>query len=267
MIRQNGFNEPLITASDRSFQYGDGCFSTLLIKHGKIQLWDYHQERMEACLQRLTMPSPDWLKIELALNQAAIGKPLAGIKLHISRGEGGRGYSPSQAHSSRITLSHFDFPAHYHQWQRQGVTLGVCEQRMGLNPLLAGHKHNNRLEQVLLRGEMDRAGYDDGVCLDLNHHIVETTMANLFWVKNGTLYTPCLDNAGVAGVARRMILQSATSFGLTVEIGQFSIEHLIAADEVFMSNAIIEVAPVIGIAHHLYTIGRYVRHFQESFNS
>lgn len=267
MIGQNGFNEPLITASDRSFQYGDGCFSTLLIKHGKIQLWDYHQERMEACLQRLTMPSPDWLKIELALNQAAIGKPLAGIKLHISRGEGGRGYSPSQAHSSRITLSHFDFPAHYHQWQRQGVTLGVCEQRMGLNPLLAGHKHNNRLEQVLLRGEMDRAGYDDGVCLDLNHHIVETTMANLFWVKNGTLYTPCLDNAGVAGVARRMILQSATSFGLTVEIGQFSIEHLIAADEVFMSNAIIEVAPVIGIAHHLYTIGRYVRHFQESFNS
>lgn len=267
MIGQNGFNEPLITASDRSFQYGDGCFSTLLIKQGKIQLWDYHQERMEACLQRLTMPSPDWLKIELALNQAAIGKPLAGIKLHISRGEGGRGYSPSQAHSSRITLSHFDFPAHYHQWQRQGVTLGVCEQRMGLNPLLAGHKHNNRLEQVLLRGEMDRAGYDDGVCLDLNHHIVETTMANLFWVKNGTLYTPSLDNAGVAGVARRMILQSATSFGLTVEIGQFSIEHLIAADEVFMSNAIIEVAPVIGIAHHLYTIGRYVRDFQESFNS
>lgn len=266
MIRQHGLNDSLITASDRSFQYGDGCFSTLLIKQGKIQLWDYHQERIQACLQCLAIPSPDWSIIEDAINHIAKDEQQAGIKLHISRGDGGRGYSPSQRHPAKITLSRFDFPAHYHQWRRHGVMLGVCEQRMGLNPLLAGHKHNNRLEQVLLRGEMDRAGYADGVCLDLNHHIVETTMANLFWVKKKTLYTPSLDNAGVAGVARRMILQSATSFGLTVEIGQFSMEHLIAADEVFISNAIIEVAPIIGIVNHPYAIGRYVRYFQESFN-
>lgn len=256
-----------ISTRDRSFQYGDGGFTTILVKQAKLQLWPFHQQRLLSCLECLSIHAPNWHDLEQTLNQMALEREEGGIKVHVSRGQGGRGYSPSMASQALITLESFDYPPHYHQWRQSGVQLGVCSKRMGLNPLLAGHKHNNRLEQVLLRAEMDLAGYQDGVCLDIHDRIVETTMANLFWVKGRTLYTPKLDYAGVAGVARRHILQSATSLGLTVEIGQFPIDHLADADEVFITNALIEVAPVIGIAHQTYSTGCYSRYFQENFNS
>jgi len=44
----NGEQSDLVSVSDRSFQYGDGCFTTMLVKQGQIQYWQYHLDRMEA---------------------------------------------------------------------------------------------------------------------------------------------------------------------------------------------------------------------------
>ncbi|MCG3729830.1 aminodeoxychorismate lyase [Vibrio cincinnatiensis] len=267
MYWHNGKVVDSVSVADRSFQYGDGCFTTMLTKCGRIQHWDYHRERMEACLERLGIMMPDWQRVNDTLANVITLDEKAGIKLHVSRVGNGRGYSPDQQRPANITIHPFDYPEYYSQWRKVGLTLGVCSQRMGRNPLLAGHKHNNRLEQVLLKGEMDRAGYPDGVCLDLDGFIVETTMANLFWIKGDELYTPNLCHAGVSGVARRIILQSAASLGLTVQLGHFPVEDLYQADEVFISNALLEVAPVTSITSHHYTIGTYVRAFQEIFDS
>ncbi|XAW88962.1 aminodeoxychorismate lyase [Vibrio sp. CDRSL-10 TSBA] len=267
MFWHNGELTDVVSVSDRSFQYGDGCFTTMLTRQGQIELWGYHVERMEACLNVLSIPLPDWEQISLWLQQAMLADDKAGLKLHISRGQGGRGYSPANLLHPDVTISHFSYPAHYAAWQQEGIRLGVCHHRMGLNPMLAGHKHNNRLEQVLLKGEMDQAGYADGVCLDLNQHVVETTMANLFWRKGDTLYTPDLSNSGVAGVARRLIVEQAPDLGLNLESGAFKLDHLADAEEVFISNAIMETAPVIEISGQTYPIGHYTRRFQESFHS
>ncbi|MBY8273802.1 aminodeoxychorismate lyase [Vibrio fluvialis] len=267
MFWHNGKATELVAIADRSFQYGDGCFTTILTKQSDIQHWPYHIERMEACLNLLDIPLPDWAQIRSWLDAAILDDERAGLKLHISRGEGGRGYSPAHLTQPNVTISNFAFPGHYADWQQHGLHLGVCHHRMGINPLLAGHKHNNRLEQVLLKGEMDRAGFADGVCLDIHGHLVETTMANLFWIKGETLYTPSLDNAGVSGIARRLIIQDAPKFGLKVVIGEFELDHLYNADEVFISNAIMEVAPVTALSGQHYSIGFYTRRFQESFNS
>ncbi len=267
MVWVNGVVSETVSIGDRSFQYGDGCFTTILTRNGKVQHWQLHIERLEACLNVLDIPLPDWQQIEEWIDLALLSDTKAGLKIHITRGVGGRGYSPSQVTKPNVTISHFSFPAHYAQWQANGLQLGLCSKRMGLNPMLAGHKHNNRLEQVLLKGEMDRAGYSDGLCLDIHGHIVETTSANIFWVKGGTLYTPSLVNAGVAGVARKIILQQSTQLGMKVVMGDFELDHLDNAEEVFISNALLEVAPITQIGQHQYSIGTQTRRFQESFNS
>ncbi len=267
MIWVNGQLSEVTALGDRSFQYGDGCFTTILTKSGKMQQWEFHIERMVACLQLLGIPVPDWRQVENWVELALLPDEKAGIKIHISRGVGGRGYSPANLNQPNVTISRFTFPAHYAQWQASGLVLGVCSKRMGLNPMLAGHKHNNRLEQVLLKAEMDEAGLADGLCLDIHGHIVETTAANVFWIKGGTLYTPSLLNAGVAGVARRAILDHSRQLGMKVVMGDFELDHLDNAEEIFISNALLEIAPVIQIAQHQYSIGKQTRRFQESFNS
>jgi 4-amino-4-deoxychorismate lyase len=263
----NGKPADSVALADRSFQYGDGCFTTMLTINGRIQNWSLHTERMQACLDLLDIRAPDWNEVERWLQHAASPDKHAGLKLHISRGEGGRGYSPVGAESPTVTISQFSFPSHYYQWRKDGIELGICQHKMGLNPLLAGHKHNNRLEQVLLRSEVDQMGVQDGIVCDIQGHVVETTMANLFWVKGKTLYTPGMDMCGVAGVVRRTVIQDAPSMGLKVLIGEFELDHLDNADEVFITNSVLGVAPVISIGSKRYTIGPVTRKIQENQSS
>ncbi|MGO1296012.1 MAG: aminodeoxychorismate lyase [Vibrio sp.] len=266
MILVNGVVAEHISVSDRAFQYGDGCFTTMLTCNGHIQQWQYHQERVAACLDALGIRLLNWPEVQAWLAKAALPDLQAGLKLHVSRGQGGRGYSPALVSEPTVTIQSFSFPAHYAQWQSEGIDLGLCQQRLGLNPLLAGHKHNNRLEQVLMKAEMDKAGWQDGLCCDLNDHVIETTMANIFWVKDDILCTPDLSYSGVAGVARRCVIEAAQDSGLTVAVGRYCLTDLWDAEEVFITNAMLGVAPVRHIQSHSYAVGKYTRRFQKRFH-
>lgn len=263
----NGQLATTISVSDRSFQYGDGCFTTLLSKNKNIQNWPLHIERMQACLDLLAIPSPDWSLVKTWLDKAALSDERAGLKLHISRGAGGRGYNPSGAIEPLVTINCFSYPKHYFDWQQNGVELGVCQRKLGIMPLLAGHKHNNRLEQVLIRAELEPSDFQDGVVMDINNRVIETTMANLFWIKQGVLYTPCLMSCGVAGVIRRKVIEEAHSRGMDLQIGDYTLEQLKSADEVFMTNSILGVAPVKKIEGSQFPIGANTRSIQEKLDS
>ncbi|PMH46800.1 aminodeoxychorismate lyase [Vibrio sp. 10N.286.49.B3] len=263
----NGERTKQLELSDRSFQYGDGCFTTMQTRDGQIDLFEQHQQRVDACLAVLAMPALDWTKVKIWLDKAVSSSSLAGIKLHISRGQGGRGYSFKGVGSPVVTISAFEYPQHYLSWQHSGVKLGVCQQRLGLVPMLAGHKHNNRLEQVLLKAEMDQQGEVDGIVLDINHHVIETTMANIFWTCGNILYTPALDQSGVAGVMRKQVLKKADLLGLIVKEGQYTFEHLLDSEEVFMTNSILGVAPITAIQTSYYSIGPHTKALQGILNS
>ncbi len=267
MFWVNGTVCDAVALSDRSFQYGDGCFTTILTEEGEPRFWPEHVERMEQTLQRLMIGALDWQQLYVWVKQAAFADSVAGVKVHISRGTGGRGYSPTQVHTPNVTISAFAFPEHYHLLRQTGVELGLCTARMGLNPLLAGLKHNNRLEQVLLKAEMDKLGLVDGVALDIHGHVIETTMANLFWRRGLRWYTPSLTKAGVSGVMRRQVVAWFAARQQALMVGDFTLPHLLTSDEVFMTNAILSVAPVKAITATTFAIGNTTRSLQEHFTS
>nr|WP_319555042.1 aminodeoxychorismate lyase [uncultured Vibrio sp.] len=247
MFWVNGIPQTHVSLSDRSFQYGDGCFTTILTKKGELVYWPEHVARMEACLKTLGIPFPDWQVVFEWAADAAMSEDYAGVKIHISRGTGGRGYSPSGIEGPTVTISNFPFPRHYVDWQANGISLGVCETRLGIQPLLAGHKHNNRLEQILAKAEMEGTGFADAVTLNVQNHVIETTMANLFWVKDNSVYTPDLSLSGVAGVMRRKVLEFCVANRINVKVDTFYLAELLEADEVWMCNSLLGVAPVTSI--------------------
>ncbi|WP_434528142.1 aminodeoxychorismate lyase [Vibrio sp. K4] len=271
MFWVNGLPQTHISLGDRSFQYGDGCFTTIKTKKGELEHWQAHVERMEACLKTLHIPFPDWSQVFDWVMKAVLNDELAGIKIHISRGTGGRGYSPSGIEGPVVTISNFAFPSHYSSWQENGVPLGVCEIRLGIQPLLAGHKHNNRIEQVLAKAEIEGTEFTDAVTLNVQNHVIETTMANLFWVKDKKVYTPDLSLSGVAGVMRRKVLEFLQTNGYPVQVATFELSDLLNADEVLMCNSLLGVAPVSGISTPDnkidFPIGKLTRRLQGNLNS
>lgn len=271
MFWVNGLPQTHISLGDRSFQYGDGCFTTIKTKKGELEHWQAHVERMEACLKTLHIPFPDWSQVFDWAMKAVLNDELAGIKIHISRGTGGRGYSPSGIEGPVVTISNFAFPSHYSSWQENGVPLGVCRTRLGIQPLLAGHKHNNRIEQVLAKAEIEGTEFTDAVTLNVQNHVIETTMANLFWVKDKKVYTPDLSLSGVAGVMRRKVLEFLQTNGYPVQVATFELSDLLNADEVLMCNSLLGVAPVSGISTPDnkidFPIGKLTRRLQGNLNS
>ncbi|EPE37642.1 Aminodeoxychorismate lyase [Candidatus Photodesmus katoptron] len=262
----NGKLSSSISVMDRSFQYGDGCFTTMLVFEGKIQHWDMHVKRMEECLHFLNIALPNWEKVYKWLMEARLKNRKSGLKLHITRGKGHFGYNSQGIESPNITISHFLVPNHYKRLIRYGLELGVCNQNLGINPLLAGYKHNNRLEQVLLKLEINRLGLFDAIVLDIKKNLIETTIANLFWVKNNIIYTPSLENAGVNGITRQLVIQFSSSKNLKLIIDNFQFQCLDDAEEIFITNSILGVVPVIKIISKHYNIGKVTRYFQERLN-
>jgi 4-amino-4-deoxychorismate lyase len=245
--------------TDRGLHYGDGLFETMALHEGRIRRLDMHLERLRDGCRRLGFPdlNEDTLRRELAA--ASRGQGDAVLKLVITRGAGGRGYRPPvQASVTRI-LFRYPWPDYPSDWSQQGIELRICRTRLGLNPMLAGLKHLNRLEQVMARAEWEE-GAQEGLMLDADGNVVEGTMTNLFVSPaEGQLVTPDLALAGVAGVTRRHILERARGQGLAVQVRRLALDELLESREIFVCNSIAGVWPVRRIESHRYAVGALTR--------
>ncbi len=239
----NGQKNDQISIADRALAYGDGVFSTAKIANGKVEMLEQHLERLKTSCQRLcidSIDSEDFSQLETELKQVAVSFPLAVLKVLISAGQGGRGYSRKGIKHHTVIITVHEFPSHYQQWQQQGITVSDSQILLGLNPLFAGIKHLNRLEQVLIRKELDNSNFDDFLVYDLNHQLVEGSSSNVFWFKGEQLFTPELTHAGVAGLKRAQILQL---YPQTQQV-KVTKSALADIDAMFLCNCVMGIVPV-----------------------
>lgn len=99
------------------------------------------------------------------MTMLATGHDSGVLKVIISRGSGGRGYSAMNCQAATRILSVSAYPAYYSQWRKQGITLTLSPIPLGRNPYLAGLKHLNRLEQVLIRSHLEQTDADEALVL------------------------------------------------------------------------------------------------------
>lgn len=265
----NGRPAEAIGLQDRGLQYGDGLFETVAVRQGRLEFWQAHLQRLQLGCQRLGIPAPE---PELLLTEARQlleeTREATVLKIMVTRGEGGRGYRgpvPAACRPNRILSRHPwpDYPEHY---ATQGVSARICDTPLGINPALAGLKHLNRLEQVMARNEWRDEGIYEGLMLDLEGHVVEGTMSNLFFVKDGRLHTPDVSRCGVAGITRAMILELARRDDIPVAIGQCSLADLEGAEELLISNALIGIWPVNQLGQRRYPVGAMTHQLMGALN-
>ncbi len=233
----NGQLSSHIDLSDRGFSYGDGVFETILVVDGKALLLKRHTARLERGLDRLSIVVKQSFKDDLLgeIYDLASSQQYAFLKLVVTRGGGGRGYRASaELQPSRVIMVS-PAPTPATEVYQQGCSLFACQTRLGLNPQLAGIKHMNRLEQVLARNEWQDQ-YTEGLVCDLNGNLIEGTMSNLFLICGQQLLTPKLDQCGVEGVVRSVIIDAARQQGVELLEQRLSPEDLLGADGAFISN-------------------------------
>jgi len=126
----------------------------------------------------------------------------------------------------------------------QGVRVRLATLRLGENPALAGIKHCNRLEQVLARREWSDPAIADALMFSRSGALVSGTMSNVFLVRESKLLTPLIDQCGVAGIMRALVLEIATANGISAEECRLEAADVAAAGELFLTNALMGICPV-----------------------
>ncbi len=203
-------------------------------------LWPLHLSRLQHTAARLAITIPDWEQLTHDVIVAAkSANGVSVLKVQVSRGEGGRGYSPLGVSAANVVISHSALPDYRHL-QQHGVKLAQAQLQLSVQPLLAGLKHCNRLEQVLLKQEALKRGIDDLLVCDHQGFVTETIAANLFLHRAGRWYTPELSRAGVAGVMRSHVLQQHTA----IPEVNWQLPELAEVDAMVISNALMGLVPV-----------------------
>lgn len=268
---------PQVSPLDRGLHYGDGLFETMCVQRGRVRLLARHLARLQQGARRLAIPLPglnepglDSLQAALVLAAIKLGEGV--LKLIVTRGCGGRGYALPQPTTPSMLL--LPYPAACPPamaLEAAGIRVRLCDLRLARQPRLAGMKHLNRLEYVLARAEWQDETIADGLLLDSEGELVEAVTSNIFLVRDGRLLTPLLDQCGVEGVMRAEVLDCARTCGLEVAEVRLSLDDLLAADEVFLSNSLHGVRPVTGLVLgedvHAYALGAVTRRVHQVLNA
>ena len=246
---------------DRGLAYGDGVFETIVVKSGQPLLLERHLQRLETGCRRLSIPlEPALARSEMIRFAAQLENGV--MKLIVTRSDSQRGYAPVAHAPSRRILQGGPVPAYPAAHAQQGVRLFACRTRLAEQPLLAGLKHLNRLEQVLARAEWSDDEHAEGLMRDTSGRVIEGVYSNLFLVSEGRLRTADLSRSGVAGVMRAELLDQARALGIEVVIGDVHLSDLARADEVFICNSVYGVWPVNGLESLNWPVGPLTRKLQ-----
>lgn len=259
MMLVDGRPGDTVSARDRGLSYGDGLFETIRFVGAAAPLWSRHMRRLQLGCARLRLPCPDPELLWREAQTATRGLSQAVLRITLTRGVGERGYAWAPALQPTRIVAAFPMPPLPVAAYRDGVRLHRCFTTLAEQPLLAGIKHLNRLEQVLARAEWDDPAIAEGLLCDPQGRAISATAANLFAVIDGCPMTPALDRCGVAGVARAELLDALPQ----VQVRDLPLEACLQASELFLSSSIRGILPVQAVGDKVFAPGPVARAMQQ----
>ncbi len=225
--------------------YGRGVFTTVAIYDGKPFLWPQHWTRLLDHGERLGVDCSgctergigEALKKLISVNQVHDGRARV-----ILLARSGRDFWKAKTGAKKTDL--VIMTGEPQRVPPSGLSLAVSPYRFNTLSPLAGIKSLNYLGHVLSWEEAQSREFDEAVMLNERGEIVSATMANIFWVKDGTVFTPALATGALAGVTRAAVIELARKLYLPLIEGVQDLGDLTEADEIFLTSAGLGVATI-----------------------
>ncbi|HMI79616.1 MAG TPA: aminotransferase class IV, partial [Ferruginibacter sp.] len=201
----------VIGENNRGLRYGDGLFETMKSVHGQVHFIDEHFARLwrGMGLLQFNIPklfSPDLLEEQiLALVKKNMHHKTARIRLTVFRGNGGL-YDDID-HKPNYLIQTWALPDDSGSWNSNGLVLGIYNDVKKSCDILSNLKHNNFLPYTMAALFAKKQKWNDAVLLNDSGRICDTTIANIFLIKDEIIHTPSLTEGCIAGIMRKNILQ------------------------------------------------------------
>ena len=241
----------------------NGIFETMLVKNALIRLAFYHWQRLFEGLKKLnidtTTINEGFLEKEvLKLVLANKAETLCRVRLKLFYKQD---YA-TKSYKAHFLIECFPILEEVLSWQNKGWKCGLSNDFIKVADPLSHLKKSNRELYNPLQLKMAKEGWDDAFFYNQYGRIAETSIANLWWIKEDTIYTPPLSEGCVNGVMRRFIKDIFPKEGIIINEVLLTIDLLLDADEVFLSNALRSIVPIHNIQDRNYTSVKTFELFQ-----
>lgn len=245
---------PVIGPDNRGFRYGDGIFETCKAVNGEIILVDEHLARLwnGLTLFRFDIPklfSPDKLQQEIALLLQKNKHLTARIRLTVFRGDGGL-YDHKNA--LQYIIQSWPLAQSFGNLNENGLELGIYQGARKSIDSFSNCKHNNFLPYVMAAMFAKENKLNDAIVLNQHGRICDTSIANVFMLKDNVWLTPALTEGCIAGIMRRTIIHALLENQIAIKEVSITEEALQQADEVFITNSISNMRWVKAIGNQTY---------------
>ncbi len=265
------WRESTVHVLNHGLHYGSCVFEGIRIYGGKIFKFDEHIERLYKSADILDMKIP--FKIQIIKNIIYELTEKQKVKDGYIRPVVWRG-SEKMAISAvdsktHIAIAAWAWPSYFSPDKiMQGIRLTkanwvrpspnsapVNSKAAGLYMICSLSKH-----------EAERKGFDDALMMDYRGYIAEATGANIFFIKNNSLYTPTPD-CFLNGITRQTVIEIAKKLNIQVHEGNYELNFLENCEEVFLTGTAVEITPVISIDKHKFKVGKLTKTLIQEFNN
>lgn len=241
-------NNAVILAKDPGLLSGYGAYDSIRVYRYRPFKLSEHVSRLKDALHTIDIDIPatsTWEEdIDKYLHESEMEEGV--LRITVTRG----------IDHANILFTHRPI-GYTDSMYQDGYTLGTSSIRRNASSPMTYIKSLQLMDGVLAKREAIKAGFHDALFLNTDHQITECSTSNLFFVCGQTLYTPEISCGLLNGIARELVIsQIAGELGYNVVEGAFTLVDLYRADEVFMSNSVIQIMPVVRVDEHVISDGK-----------
>lgn len=239
-----------VSIYDGGWLHGAGLFETMLADYSRIFRLESHMERLIHSANHILRPLqrnqlPDEKIFHELLERNVMRS--ARLRMTVTAGAMRIRQNDGEVHDLTVCITANPLAPYADSLYEKGVNVIICEYRQSPSDPIAGHKTTAYLPRLLGMREAQQANCMESLWFTTQNQLAEGSITNVFIVKEGVLKTPALDTPVLPGIARAVVLELAEEEKIETQQCSISIDELLDADEVILTNAIMQVMPVVRV--------------------
>ncbi len=245
-------SQATVSVYDQGFLYGDGIFESFRSHDGRLYQFELHFQRLRQSAQALNYPlkfSQQQLEEILYQLQEKNGLTDAYFRITITRGPGEIGFVRKSSDNLTCLIMARQFSGFAEEHYEKGIELHLAQTRRNAPEAISPKiKSISNLNSLLGKLEARQAGAFEVIMLNNRDHICEGASSNIFWTKGHWVFTPDVSTGLLEGVTRATVMRLCEEqLNLRVIAGEFKLQDLKFADEVFITSTSLEIMPVVKV--------------------
>lgn len=238
-----------IDINSSALNYGYSLFETVKIYKSSPQLLEEHIRRLNRSLKSLSMDySLDTKDIYDDISELILSLEVesGAVKILVYESEG--------LYNTLISYSNRVYPKELY---KRGYKIMLSPYKTNEHSIFTYHKTSNYGENILALRDAKARGYDEVIFKNFSGNISEGSLSNVFLVRDNIVYTSTIESGILAGVMRALVIDILKDMGIKIIEKNISYDELAAADEIFLSNSLMNIMPVSKLDGKIFDLDNY----------